>query len=60
VGAAWAIAMLAGNGPMTVLGVTDPRSWGGVDWAADVLPHLAYAGVAAATLEALEALDGRG
>jgi hypothetical protein len=49
--------MLAGNGPMTVLGVTDPRRWGAVDWAADVLPHLAYAGVAAVTLDAL---DGRG
>jgi hypothetical protein len=40
--------MLAGDGPMTVLGVTDPRSWRPVDWVADVLPHFAYAVVAAA------------
>lgn len=55
VAAAWVLAMLAGNGPMTVLGVTDPRTWRPVDWAADIVPHLAYAVVAAATLEALDA-----
>lgn len=54
VGAAWVLAMVAGNGPMTVLGVTDPRTWRPVDWAADVLPHLAYAVVAAATVRALD------
>ncbi|CAL9440332.1 hypothetical protein SUDANB176_02233 [Streptomyces sp. enrichment culture] len=48
--AAWALAMLAGNGPMTVLGVTDPRRWTAEDWAADVVPHLAYAVAATATL----------
>jgi hypothetical protein len=52
VGVAWVLAMLAGNGPMTVLGVTDPRSWRRVDWVADVIPHLAYAIVAAAALDA--------
>jgi hypothetical protein len=55
VGAAWVFAMVVGNGPMTVLGVTDPRTWRPVDWAADVIPHLAYAVVAAATFDALEA-----
>ena len=50
---AWALVMLAGNGPMTVLGVTDPRSWAPADWAADVVPHLAYATVAGITLDAL-------
>jgi hypothetical protein len=54
VGAAWVFAMVAGNGPMTVLGVTDPRTWRPVDWAADVIPHLAYAVVAAATFDALD------
>lgn len=54
VGAAFAVAMLVGNGPMTVLRVTDPRDWSPADWAADVLPHLAYAVVAAAALEAFE------
>jgi hypothetical protein len=43
-----AIAMLGSNVPMTVLGVTDPRRWSTTDWAADVLPHLAYGGVVAA------------
>ncbi|HEX6075190.1 MAG TPA: hypothetical protein VFZ32_08000 [Micromonosporaceae bacterium] len=41
-------AMLAANGPMSALGITDPRRWSAQDWAADVLPHLAY-GVATAT-----------
>jgi hypothetical protein len=49
--------MLAGSGSMIVMGVADPRSCRPVDWAADVVPHLAYAVVAAA---ALDAFDGRG
>ena len=51
--AAWALAMVVGNGPMTVLGVTDPRRWTPADWATDILPHLAYAGAAGVTLDAL-------
>lgn len=51
---AWLIAMVAGNGPMTVLGITDPRSWAAKDWLADVVPHLAYAVTTAATMEAFE------
>jgi hypothetical protein len=47
--------MLVGNGPMTALGVTDPRTWRAADWAADILPHLAYAVAAGATLETFEA-----
>lgn len=43
-------ALLAGNGPMTVLGVTDPRTWTATDWVSDVVPHLAYGVVAAALL----------
>ena len=50
---AWAMAMVVGNGPMTVLGVTDPRQWTSADWAADILPHVAYAVAAGVTLEAL-------
>lgn len=53
-GAAWVVAMLAGNGPMTVLGVTDPRTWAPEDWVADVVPHLAYALAATATLDAFD------
>ncbi len=54
VGAAWVLVMLAGNGPMTALGVTDPRTWATTDWVADVVPHFAYAAAAAATLAAFE------
>jgi hypothetical protein len=48
---AWVLAMLVGNGPMTVLGVTDPRRWSAGDWTADVVPHLAYAAAATVALE---------
>ena len=43
-------AMIGGNVPMTVLGVTDPRTWTAKDWASDIAPHLAYGVVVAATL----------
>jgi hypothetical protein len=46
-------ALLVGNGPMTVLGVTDPRSWSVTDWVSDVVPHLAYGAVAAGVLQQL-------
>jgi hypothetical protein len=39
---AGAMAMAAADGPMVVEGLTDPRRWSAVDWAADVVPHLAY------------------
>jgi hypothetical protein len=51
--AAAAGALIAGNGPMTVLGVTDPRSWSAADWTADAVPHLAYGVVTAAVLNGL-------
>jgi hypothetical protein len=54
VGTAWLLAMMTGNAPMTLLGVTDPRSWSPADWASDVVPHLAYALVAAATLNGFQ------
>ena len=46
-------ALLAGNGPMTVLGVTDPRSWAATDWISDLVPHLAYGAVAGPVLHRL-------
>jgi hypothetical protein len=46
--------LLSTNGPMTVLGVTDPRTWSAVDWISDLVPHLAYAAVVTTTLDALE------
>jgi hypothetical protein len=47
-------AMALSDGLMTVLGVTDPRTWTGKDWLSDVLPHLAYGMVTAAVLQALD------
>ncbi len=46
-------ALMAGNGPMTVLGVTDPRTWSTADWLSDVGPHVAYGAVAAYVLRGL-------
>lgn len=45
-------ALLGSNGPMTVLGITDPRSWAPADWASDVVPHVAYGVVTSAAYEA--------
>lgn len=47
-------AFLVANGPMTVLGVTDPRTWAATDWASDVVPHLAYGVTTALTAQAAE------
>jgi hypothetical protein len=47
-------AMVAANGPMTVLGVTDPRTWSATDWLSDVVPHLAYGAVVKATMDAFD------
>ncbi|MBA3233886.1 MAG: hypothetical protein H0T17_08075 [Propionibacteriales bacterium] len=47
-------AMLAGNGPMTLLGLTDPREWDAASWMADVVPHMAYGVVTATTFEATQ------
>lgn len=44
--AATGVALLAGNAPMTLLKVTDPRHWSPSDWLSDLVPHLAF-GVAA-------------
>lgn len=52
--AAAAAALLGSNGPMTVLGITDPRKWSAIDWVSDVVPHLAYGLVTAGTLQGLE------
>lgn len=47
-------ALLGTNGPMTVLGVTDPRTWPASSWVADVVPHLAYGAATAVVLERLD------
>ena len=53
-GAATVGALLGTNGPMTVLDVTDPRTWTATDWVSDIVPHLAYGTVTAATYAAGE------
>jgi hypothetical protein len=52
--AAAALALVVGNGPMTALGVTDPRTWSGVDWTSDLVPHLAYGVVTGTVLAGLD------
>ncbi|MEJ7771437.1 MAG: hypothetical protein WKF51_06010 [Geodermatophilaceae bacterium] len=52
--AATVLALVGANGPMAALGLSDPRTWSPQDWAADVVPHLAYGLVTAATLDGLD------
>ncbi|HET9893872.1 MAG TPA: hypothetical protein VFQ44_02960 [Streptosporangiaceae bacterium] len=53
-----AAAMLAADGPMALLKVSDPRSWGWQDWAGDVIPHAAYGLVTATCADALDGQPG--
>ena len=46
--------LVAANGPMTVLGITDPRTWSATDWASDIMPHVAYAAVVKTTMDAFD------
>jgi hypothetical protein len=46
--------LIAANGPMTVLGITDPRTWSAADWLSDVVPHVAYSAVVTATLDGFD------
>ncbi|OSC39878.1 hypothetical protein [Mycobacterium decipiens] len=50
---ATALALVGTNGPMTVLGVTDPRTWGLVGWISDLIPHFGYGIVTALVLHYL-------
>jgi len=47
-------ALIGSNAPMTVLGVTDPRTWAATDWVADVVPHVVYGAVTAWVLQGLD------
>jgi hypothetical protein len=47
-------ALLVGNGPMTALGITDPRTWSRTDWISDLAPHLAYGVVVTTTMDAFD------
>ncbi|HEU0090066.1 MAG TPA: hypothetical protein VFQ77_20845 [Pseudonocardiaceae bacterium] len=49
-----ATVLAATNGPMVLLGVTDPRSWSGSDWLADLVPHGVYGLVTAAAYAVAE------
>lgn len=46
-------AMAGANGPMALLGISDPTSWSAEDWVADVVPHAAYGAVTGWTLRRL-------
>lgn len=46
--------LVSTNGAMTVLRVTDPRTWSVADWLSDLVPHLAYAAVVTTTMDALD------
>ncbi|MFW3173098.1 hypothetical protein [Geodermatophilus sp. CPCC 206100] len=46
--------LVAANGPMTALGITDPRTWSATDWASDLVPHLVYGAVVKTTMDAFD------
>ncbi len=48
--------LVAANGPMTALGITDPRTWSATDWVSDLVPHLAYGAVVKTTMDAFDRL----
>jgi hypothetical protein len=48
-------AMAVTNGTMAAYDVTHPAQWGARAWASDLVPHLVYGGVLAATYEASRA-----
>lgn len=37
-----AVAMMASDGPLVALRISNPKTWGVSGWAADVIPHLIY------------------
>jgi hypothetical protein len=48
------VVLVAANGPMTALGITDPRTWSTTDWMSDLVPHLAYGVVVKTTMDAFD------
>jgi hypothetical protein len=46
-------AMAASDLPPTALGITDPRTWGTVGWASDIVPHVIYGLVTALAFDAI-------
>jgi hypothetical protein len=47
-------AMLASDGPMVALGVTDPREWDLESWLSDLGTHLVYGLATAAAYDAFD------
>jgi hypothetical protein len=45
------VGILAADGPLVKLGLTDPRTWSPADWLSDVIPHLAYGAITYAVLD---------
>jgi len=48
------LAMAASNYPAAQFGLTNPQTWDAAGWMADVVPHMAYGIVTAATFEAIK------
>lgn len=46
-------AMAASDVPLVLLNVSDPKTWGASGWLSDLVPHLIYGFVTAATYEVL-------
>ena len=46
--------LIGSNGPMTALGITDPRTWSTSDWVSDLVPHLVYGAVVTTTMDAFD------
>ncbi len=45
-----ATAMALSDVPLKLFGISDPKTWAGKDWVADIVPHLAYGATTYATL----------
>ena len=48
------LAMISSDYPATRLGLTDPQTWSRTDWLSDVIPHMTFGIVTAATFEAIK------
>jgi hypothetical protein len=51
------VAMAASDIPLIALRVSNPKTWGFSDWAADAIPHLVYGLVTVTIYEVLTNLD---
>lgn len=48
-----ATAIALSDVPLKVLGISDPKTWAVKDWAADIVPHLAYGAATYTTLRSM-------